>query len=208
LAVQKIADPRFPLEFSIGPEDRMIREMPFVGPISISARIDADGNATTRGAGDLQGESPGSHQPGASGVDVLIDAVYSAVDTRPVPSPAPATASEVLSGTIALAPELTGRVPDGAVLFVIARTASAGPPLAVRRIQAPRFPLEFSIGPNDRMIKAMPFAGPIRLSARIDADANAMTRSVGDLFGSSDGPHSPGDGGIQLTVGQVVSQTR
>jgi hypothetical protein len=209
LAVQKIAEPKFPLEFSIGPEDRMILEMPFLGPITISARIDADGNATTRGAGDLHGESPGSHQPGASGVDVEIAEVYSA-DTasasvpRAAPSPAAVSASQPISGTIELAPAFVERVPEGAVMFVIARTAAAGPPLAVQRIAAPQFPFEFSIGPDDRMIKAMPFAGSIQITARVDADANAMTRTPGDLFGSSAGPHSPGDAGIQLTIAEVI----
>ncbi len=207
LAVQKIAEPQFPLEFSIGPEDRMISEMPFVGPITISARIDADGNATTRGVGDLQGESPGSHQPGANGVEVLIAEVYSAAP--PGASVAsrvsnPAGASQPISGIVDLAPELVGQVPNGAVLFLIARTAAAGPPLAVQRIPAPQFPFVFSIGPDDRMIKTMPFAGSIQITARVDADANAMTRTAGDLFGSSVGPHSPGDAGIQLTIGQVV----
>lgn len=209
LAVQKIAEPKFPLEFSIGPDDRMIREMPFVGPISISARIDADGNATTREAGDLFGESPGSYQPGANGVDVLIGEVRSAADAGatadgPSSNPTAAAASQPISGTVVLAPELVGQVPEGAVLFLVARNAAGGPPLAVQRIQAPQFPFEFSIGPEDRMIKTMPFAGSIQITARVDADANATTRTAGDLFGSSVGPHSPGDAGIQLTIGQVV----
>jgi hypothetical protein len=209
LAVQKIADPKFPLEFSIGPEDRMMRDMPFVGPISISARIDADGNATTRGTGDLQGESPGNYQPGATGVDVLIDELQSDATSEPAArapasNPPVVAASQAIAGTVVLAPELVGRVPEGAVLFLIVRTAATGPPLAVQRIPAPQFPFEFSIGPDDRMIKAMQFAGPIQITARVDADANAMTRTAGDLFGSSAGPHAPGDVGIGLTIEQVV----
>jgi len=209
LAVQKIADPKFPLEFSIGPEDRMMRDMPFVGPISISARIDADGNAMTRGAGDLQGESPGNYQPGATGVDVLIDerqsdAASEPAARAPASDPPVVAANQALTGTVALAPELVGRVPEGAVLFLIARTAPTGPPLAVQRIPAPQFPFEFSIGPDDRMIQAMPFAGPVQITARVDADANAMTRTAGDLFSSSSGPHSPGDADIELTIEQVV----
>ncbi len=208
LAVQKLEALRFPLDFSIGPEDRMMREIPFAGPITLTARIDADGNATTREAGDLHGGAPGSHQPGASGVEVLIDEVYSADTTSgQVASPAPAATGGAIAGTITLAPEVAGKVPDGAVLFLIARTRPAGPPLAVRRIPAPRFPLDFSIGPDDRMIKAMPFSGAIQLTARIDADANAMSRTAGDLFGDSKGPHSPGDVGVQLAIDQVYTQS-
>ena len=50
-----MAAPSFPLDFSLGPEDRMIQAMPFAGPLGLSARIDADGNATSREPGDLQG---------------------------------------------------------------------------------------------------------------------------------------------------------
>src|SRR5206468_13065062 len=72
-----------------------------------------------------------------------------------------------VTGTVVLAPELAGKAAANAVLFIIARRGG-GPPLAVKRVETPPFPLSFSIGPEDRMIKAMPFAGPIELSARID----------------------------------------
>jgi len=205
MAVQKLEALHFPLDFSIGPEDRMIREMPFTGPMTITARIDADGNATTRDAGDLHGGAPGSHQPGATGVEVVIDQVISGDGTAPAAAAPAAPAEGAIAGTITLAPELAGKVPGGAVLFLIARTRATGPPLAVQRIASPQFPVEFSIGPDDRMIKAMPFSGAIQLSARIDADANAMTRTPGDLFGDSNSPHSPGDTGVELTIDQVVT---
>ena len=64
-----------------------------------------------------------------------------------------------------LAPDLAGRVPEGGTLFIIARRgAGGGPPLAVRRIPSPRFPLEFSIGPENVMIPGVVFEGDILLS--------------------------------------------
>jgi hypothetical protein len=39
----------------------------------VSARLDADGNATTRSDGDLQGTAAAPAQPGASGVDVVLN---------------------------------------------------------------------------------------------------------------------------------------
>jgi hypothetical protein len=71
--VKRVASPRFPFEFSIGPEDRMIQTMPFEGPLTLTARLDGDGNATTREAGDLQGEIPDSVDPGASGLTLTLD---------------------------------------------------------------------------------------------------------------------------------------
>ena len=130
VAAQRIDAPRFPLAFSIGSEDRMMAAIPFAGPLRISARIDADGNATTRGAGDLLGSSPETHEPGDRGVVVLISEVQT---MESVAGALPAAATEAISaaieGTLELAPNLMGRVPPGAVLFVIARTAGSGPPL-------------------------------------------------------------------------------
>jgi hypothetical protein len=108
-----------------------------------------------------------------------------------------------ITGTVLLAPEFEGRTAANAVLFVIARRSGsgAGPPLAVKRVPAPRFPYEFSIGPEDRMIQQMPFAGPIELTARIDTDGNATTKSPGDVTGTArDGPVEPGATGVAILL--------
>jgi cytochrome c-type biogenesis protein CcmH len=109
-----------------------------------------------------------------------------------------------IRGSVALAPALASRVPPGAVLFVIARTAASGPPLAVKRIESPHFPVEFSLGPGDRMIRALPFAGAIALSARLDGDGNAASRNPGDLQGTAPGTHAPGDDGVEIVLDQVL----
>jgi len=105
-----------------------------------------------------------------------------------------------IRGTLRLAPELASAQPAGAVLFLIARTQQPGPPLAVKRIEAPSFPLAFEIGPDDRMLKSRPFAGPLQISARLDADGNATSRTPGDLQGSAKASVNPGDSGVELVL--------
>lgn len=72
LAVLRIPNPDFPLEFSIGPEDVMIPSMQFVGPISLSARLDEDGNAMTRGAGDISSVTAEPLNPGEMGIEIVL----------------------------------------------------------------------------------------------------------------------------------------
>jgi cytochrome c-type biogenesis protein CcmH len=111
------------------------------------------------------------------------------------------SAGAAIQGAVELAPELAGRTPPDAVLFIIARGAGAGPPLAVKRVANPEFPLAFSIGPEDRMIQAMPFTAPITLSARIDGDGNATSRSPGDVTGAAvGGPVAPGATGVVIVL--------
>jgi cytochrome c-type biogenesis protein CcmH len=109
-----------------------------------------------------------------------------------------------ITGTVSLADGLA--VPGGAVLFIIARRGDAGPPLAVKRIAAPRFPLDFTLGPEDRMIQALPFAGPLAISARLDADGNATTREPGDLQGSAPGSVEPGASGIAVRIDEMLPE--
>jgi hypothetical protein len=73
LAVLRIARPRFPVSFEIGPENVMIPSMRFEGEIQISARFDSDGDAMTQLPGDLSGSAGSAYAPGASGVDILLD---------------------------------------------------------------------------------------------------------------------------------------
>jgi len=123
---------------------------------------------------------------------------------RPPPAPASASNAPPLSGTIRLADELEGQVPAGAILFLIARTGPSGPPTAVKRIPNPRFPLDFEIGPGDRMIQALPFEGPFQLTARVDADGNAMTRNPGDLQGAAQGSHPPGATALEILIDEIL----
>lgn len=89
---------------------------------------------------------------------------------------------------------------SGAILFVIARTGSGGPPVAVKRFPNPTFPLTFQVGPADRMLENVPFRGPFQLSARLDGDGNATTRQAGDLAGEAAGSIAPGARGVLLVL--------
>jgi hypothetical protein len=68
LAVKRLPVGPFPLAFEIGPQDEMIKGRPWVGPIALSARADADGNPLTRGETDASAELAAPVQPGATGV--------------------------------------------------------------------------------------------------------------------------------------------
>ncbi len=109
-----------------------------------------------------------------------------------------------ITGRIELAPELASARPAGGVLFVIARPQGArgGPPLAVLRVPDPTFPLDFSIGPANVMIPSMRFAGPVSLSARLDADGNAMTRGASDISSAVAEGLEPGTGGVRIVLAE------
>jgi hypothetical protein len=112
--------------------------------------------------------------------------------------------SAPIEGSIEIAPERAGALPAGGVLFVIARSqgAQGGPPLAVLRIPEPSFPLSFRIGPDDVMIPSMQFVGSISLSARLDADGNAMTRGAEDLSSAVEESLEPGATGVRLVLSE------
>jgi len=73
LAVKRISTPRFPFDFAIGPEDRMGQGAPFEGPLEVTALLDADGSVSSRTPGDLRGTAATSVEPGARGVEIVID---------------------------------------------------------------------------------------------------------------------------------------
>ncbi len=110
---------------------------------------------------------------------------------------APAGAGEV-RGTVRLAGGAAP--PEGGVLFVIARSGQAGPPLAVRRLPPGPFPIPFELGPADAMIPGRALSGSILLTARLDSDGDPMTRQEGDL--ETDGPARAevGASGVELVL--------
>jgi tetratricopeptide (TPR) repeat protein len=111
--------------------------------------------------------------------------------TRAPAAPPSATSGAVYAVRIELA---SGVQPiPGAVLFVALRSGAGGPPSAVRRIASPGFPLDLELSQSDSMMGgALPDAG--LLSARLDSDGSATTRSPGDLAAEA-----------QVAVGQAVT---
>ena len=134
----------------------------------------------------------GMPPPGAPGAAAAAGAAGSDAGGQPI------------RGRVVVAAELAGRVPPGAVLFLVARSAETGPPVAVKRVVDPQFPFAFEIGPGDRMMEGVPFTGPFTLTARIDADQNAATRNPGDLQGQSRGKVAPGTSDVELVIDQVL----
>ena len=120
--------------------------------------------------------------------------------------PPPRSAVERLAETASPGGDIRGRItladgvdPGPGILFVIAR-AGGGPPLAVRKLDAAVFPVEFSIGASDVMMPGRRFEGDIALSARLDRDGNAMTRDPNDLSGTVASPVQPGSTGVEIVL--------
>lgn len=57
MAVQKLQADNFPMPFAISARDAMIPGTPFEGHMSITVRVDKDGDALTRGKGDVYGQA-------------------------------------------------------------------------------------------------------------------------------------------------------
>ncbi len=100
------------------------------------------------------------------------------------PAEAPQNATDPVRGTIALAASVGDS--GGGTLFIIVRNQGVpGPPLAVKKVDDPKFPLNFEIGQGDVMMQGAPFVGPFEVSARLDSDGNAMTKTPGDLVNAN-----------------------
>ena len=97
-------------------------------------------------------------------------------------------------------------IDNQAALFIIARPAggAGGPPLAVRKIDHPTFPVSYSLGPENVMMQGTPFQGEVSISVRLDKDGNPITRQPGDLTGEYKGPVKVGSANVDITLDQLA----
>ena len=82
LAVQKLAVDTFPMAFAISERDAMIPGIPFEGPVTITVRVDQDGDPMTRRRGDVYGQAT-NVKVGARTVKITLDGVQQ--DDRTLP---------------------------------------------------------------------------------------------------------------------------
>jgi cytochrome c-type biogenesis protein CcmH len=120
----------------------------------------------------------------------------------------PASASSrQITGKITIDPKLKSSPDSQAVLFIIARPVGAakGPPLAVKKIERPVFPVSYSLGPENVMMQGAPFAGNVTITARLDKDGSPTTRQPGDLTGDyKKSSVAVGSKNIDIVLDQVV----
>ena len=169
VAVKKMSFFQLPQEFAISPADAVMTKEGFDGPLTLTARLDRDGNARA-GAGDITGSL--DVETGQKEVTLVLNQVLEATGKK-------------VTGTISLDPGLKAQLPENKILFLFARSQGVkrGPPLAVKRIFATQLPLDFTIGQSDTMMPGAEFDGPITLTVRLDQDGDARA-APGDIEGS------------------------
>ncbi|MGH7845331.1 MAG: tetratricopeptide repeat protein, partial [Candidatus Binatia bacterium] len=111
-------------------------------------------------------------------VEINLPGSLAPAQTKPAPAAA-------ISGTVSLGNGVKHQTDGNAVLFIIGRPAQSGggPPLAVKKIERPRFPVAYSLSQENVMMPGGSFSGKVAISARLDKDGNPTTRQTGDLTG-------------------------
>jgi hypothetical protein len=96
------------------------------------------------------------------------------------------TAAAEISGTVEVASRLAPRAASGATLFIYAKQPNTpGPPLAVVRLHADRWPVKFTLSDANAMVpgRSLSTAATVQIEARISRTGDALPQS-GDLVGT------------------------
>jgi len=190
-------DPRgIPGTFTITDRDLMMGGA-WPEQVWIEARLDADGNPTTKEPSDLVAARQGPFDAGTK--DVNIELGGGASQTAEDDSSTPESTAQI-QGEIRLA---AGQAqPETGAVFVIVRRSPTpqGPPVAAVRLNPSAVPGPFSVGDGDIMLGG-PWPAQVWVQARADADGNAMTKGADDASSPLIGPLSPGALGVSLELG-------
>jgi cytochrome c-type biogenesis protein CcmH len=114
------------------------------------------------------------------------------------------TVASVVKVRVGIAPELAGKVPQGAPLFVLVRGGGGGPPLAVTRRTAGEFPQLVELSDRDAMIagRGISSASRVTVVARVARSGDPRPQS-GDLEGQVG--YDVGDGKtVDLIINSIL----
>jgi cytochrome c-type biogenesis protein CcmH len=108
----------------------------------------------------------------------------------------------VIAGRVLIAPELAARVGPSDTLFIIVRRPGGIPrPLAVKRVDGPRFPVTYEITNADVMVQGSELRGMVEVLARVDKDGKAGSPQAGDLEGQYEkNPTLPGGRDVEIVI--------
>ena len=100
---------------------------------------------------------------------------------------------------------LADQVKPTDVLFVIVRRPTGPPrPIAAKRFDGPKFPVQFEITNDDVMVKGNELKGMVDVIARLDRDGQAGQPQPGDMEGRyPKNPTLPGGRDLMITIDKV-----
>jgi len=122
-------------------------------------------------------------------------------------TPTAAASAAQISGIITIDPKLKANLDPNATLFIIARPAggAAGPPLAVKKVDRPTFPMDYTVSQENVMMQGTPFTGKINITVRLDKDGNPTTRGAGDVTGEyKKNPVEVGTKNVDIVIDQSM----
>ena len=191
LAAKRHSLVKFPFDFKIGQENVMLEGNTFEGNITVTARWDLDGMPKAS-PDDIDGSV--TVTSGSTGVKIVLSHVIEAKK---------GSTDTMVSGTIRIDPSLADQIPEGASLFLIARSEGVqrGIPLAVKKLQGVTFPYSFTLGQADVMLPGALFEGPITIFARLDKDGDAAP-APGDIDGVV--ATKPGDQQVEIILNHLI----
>ena len=110
-----------------------------------------------------------------------------------------------IAGQVQIAPNLADQVKPTDVLFVIVRRPTGPPrPIAAKRIDGPKFPVQFEITKADVMGQGSELKGMVDVIARLDRDGQAGQPQPGDMEGRyAKNPTLPGGRDLMITIDKV-----
>jgi hypothetical protein len=117
-----------------------------------------------------------------------------AAPTAPPPAapapeaPKPADPNAKITGEIVVAPAMKAHVAPTDTIFVVARRipdnpAVRGSLVAVKKVSAAKFPIEFELSAADMPFQSGAFDGDLQLSVRDNKSGDPIMRRKGDVFG-------------------------
>lgn len=82
--------------------------------------------------------------------------------------------AQSISGEVSI----KGKAPKG-TLYIFAKMfdGKMPMPLAVKKIENPKFPVKFELSQQDAMMKQIPFKGPFKVTARLSPSGSATDKS-------------------------------
>lgn len=117
----------------------------------------------------------------------------------------PPLPSGTIEGRLELAPNVAANVAAGDIIYLMARNAATGGIVAVQKLTAPAtFPVEFKLTGENVMMPGMSLAGQVKLSARVDKDGDAMSKTPGDVTGEVSDVVAVPATGVVLTLTTVL----